>query len=269
MALPHGRVQAHVRVAQVIDGHGRQITDLLLGDIEPDTDIDPSHRTDRDSNLLPAPQVPLLKQHVSHVVVPGVDDKPFHQPDLAVGGMDAIAVAHLNLAQRHRVVGDGPHGMPPAGTSAAVQARVIPGDQAVVPPAQHLFRAVPHESRLPAGWPEMHLLGRIELLELRLGAVQPDRARRSVDKINRNKPPLPMLMLGFDHQMGKRPGDRVNDHTAQLAAGSIGTARIVPDRERRRLFHSRPPRSLTFIARSPAMRPGRLSLPSACAADTP
>lgn len=68
---------------------------------------------------------------------------PSTKPDLAVGGMDSIAMVHLDLTQRHRVVGDGPHGVPPARTSAAIQARAVPGaragGQAVIPPAQHLL----------------------------------------------------------------------------------------------------------------------------------
>jgi hypothetical protein len=46
---------------RVVNVYGWQGADLLLGDIEPDTDIDPGHRTNRDSDFLPAPQVPSCR----------------------------------------------------------------------------------------------------------------------------------------------------------------------------------------------------------------
>ena len=78
-----------------------------LAQAEPDTVLGVGDGADRDGHFLAAPQVPLLEEHVGHVVVAGIDDEPFHMADLTVGGMDAIAAAHRHLTQRDGVVGDG------------------------------------------------------------------------------------------------------------------------------------------------------------------
>src|SRR5271168_4900314 len=90
--------------AWAIDGHRRQVLHLLPGEVEPDTGLDPGDRADGDGHFLPPQQVPLLQQHVSHLVVAGVYGKSLDQPDLAVGGEYVLAAAHLDLAQRHGVV---------------------------------------------------------------------------------------------------------------------------------------------------------------------
>jgi hypothetical protein len=55
----------------------------------------------------------------------------------------------------------------------------------------------------------------VEVLELRHCAAEPDRARRGVDKIERNKPAEAMPA---DHQMGRPHQRRVNHHVAHLGA---------------------------------------------------
>jgi hypothetical protein len=86
------------------------------------------------------------------------------------------------------------------------------------------------------------LLGGPERLELGSGAEKPDLARRSVHKVNRNKPPRAMPVLGVDCEMSDLPGDRINDYAAHLTAGSIGATGADPDPEWHRLRHSHPPR---------------------------
>ena len=75
-----------------------QVPDLLLGHVEPDTAVDPSHCADRNRHLLAAPQVPLLEYHVGHMMIEGVDDKPLDASDVAIGGMDLLAAAYGHFA---------------------------------------------------------------------------------------------------------------------------------------------------------------------------
>ena len=44
----------------VLDRHRRQIFDLLLGEVEADSDFDPGDRVNRDGHILASPQVPLF-----------------------------------------------------------------------------------------------------------------------------------------------------------------------------------------------------------------
>lgn len=84
---------------------------------------------------------------------------------------------------------------------------------------------------MPAGvevWHAPALLGGPECLELGQGAAKPDLARRSVHKVNRNKPPLAAPVLWVDCEMSDLSGDRVDDYAAHLTAGSIGTADVGP-----------------------------------------
>ena len=76
----------------------------------------------------------------------------------------------------------------------------------------------------PAGVEVRHnlgLLGRSESLELGEGAAKPDLTRRSVHKVNRNKPPWAIPVLLVDYEMSDLPGDRVDDYAAHMTAGSI------------------------------------------------
>ncbi len=91
---------------RVVDVYRRQVLDLLLGEVEPDTVVDAGHGTDRDGHFFTAPHVPLLEEHVGHVVAVRVDDQPLDFPDVAVGGMDVLTAAHLHLVQWDGVVGD-------------------------------------------------------------------------------------------------------------------------------------------------------------------
>lgn len=85
---------------RVIDVHRWQVPHLVLSNVEPDTFLDPGHGADRDGQVFAAPQMPFLEKHVGHMVVARVDDEPFGLPDLAIGGMNAIAAAHRHLTHR-------------------------------------------------------------------------------------------------------------------------------------------------------------------------
>ena len=70
---------------------GRQVLHLLLGEVEPDSFVDRGHGTDRDGDFPAAPQMPLLEQHMGHLLVVRIDDESQYLPDFAVDGMDRLA----------------------------------------------------------------------------------------------------------------------------------------------------------------------------------
>ena len=217
-AIPLGEVE-------VRRGDAVQATDGDIGRVH-GLVVDPGHRADRDRHLFLAPQVPLGQQHVGHVVRPRVDDQPVHAPDAAVGGLDRVAPAHVHLAQRDGVVGDGLRGALQGGRIGH-RGRAA---QAVVGPDEHLFRAV-RGVALGPGY-ELGFLGGLELRELRQGAADPDLVSRGVHEVEGDEPGQPHAALRLDHQVGDLTGDRVDDHPAHLAAVPVGAAGLGPDRER-------------------------------------
>jgi hypothetical protein len=64
--------------------------------------------------------------------------------------------------------------------------------------------AAPQVPLSNGAWQELLFLGGIEFLEPRQDAAEPDLARRSIDKPDRNKPAGAMPMLRFDHGMDNR-----------------------------------------------------------------
>ena len=56
---PTMAVYDHERI--VLDRHRRQILDLSLGEVEPDSGLDPGDRLNRDGHFLVSPQVPLCR----------------------------------------------------------------------------------------------------------------------------------------------------------------------------------------------------------------
>lgn len=195
----------------VLDHHRRQILDLSLGEVEPDSGLDPGDRPDRDGYFLASPQVPLLQKYVRHLMVIGVDDKAFNLPDIPVRSMDVLTAAYLHFAYGHRIVGDRP------------------------PPAPHLVRLI---SRVLPDLLEVRFFGRVEFVELGLGAAQTDPFRRDLGEVHRNEPVnmMPVRVLRPDHQMGDRKADWVNDHADHMTGGPIGTAGAGPDGDRY-LYH--------------------------------
>ena len=143
--------------------------------------------------------MPLLQQHVAHVVVARVDDKPLDSPDLAVGGIDALTAAHADLARGQGAVrtdrlifsGLGP---------------ILAHAPAVVRQHEHLFRAVARVLVQAGPRREMLILGEAEFVELRPSAAQPDLVRcRGIDKVEKDKLAQAGPVLRLDHQMGNRP----------------------------------------------------------------
>src|SRR6516164_3470926 len=131
----------------VLDRHRRQILDLSLRQVEPDSGVDPGDRPDRDGHLLASPQVPFLQEYVRHLMVIGVDDKAVNPPDIPVRGMDVLTAAYLHFTHGHRVVGNSPSSAP------------------------HLAWLI---SRVLPDLLEVRFFGRVEFVELSFGAAQTD-----------------------------------------------------------------------------------------------
>src|SRR5262249_10660893 len=85
-----------------------QVFHLFPGDVEPDAVVDLGDGADRDGDLLAPPQMPLLQQHVGHVLVVRVDEEPLHPADLAIDGMDMLAVTDLCFAVGDHLLDEGP-----------------------------------------------------------------------------------------------------------------------------------------------------------------
>ena len=118
---------------------------------------------------------------MGHVVTPGVDDEPLNPPDIAIGGMDLLATAYGHLAQGDGVMGD----------RGIVEAEMVG-------PVEHLFGVV---AGVASGRPQkLRLFGEVKLLKLGSGASESDVARRSVDKVERNKSAEPLPVFWFDDE---------------------------------------------------------------------
>ena len=92
---------------RVIHVHGRQVPDLVLGEVESIPSSVPVTAPIGMATSLRPRQVPFLEEHMGHVVVAGIDDEPFDMSDRAVDGLDAVAAAHRYLAEGEGVIGDG------------------------------------------------------------------------------------------------------------------------------------------------------------------
>jgi hypothetical protein len=232
----------------VINVHGRQVFHLVFGEAEMDKKSpDLSHSTDRDSHFLAAPRVPLLEEHVGYIVAARFHDQSLDLPYLAVGRTDGQSAAYVYLTEWDGVDGDFLRGF------RSARAAVGPDlDRTGNPENSGGHRKKAHTRGGvgllgPAGVEIRHnlgLLGGSERLELGQGAAKPDLTRRSVHKVNRNKPPWAIPVLLVDYQMSDLPGDRVDDYAAHMAAGSIAATGVGPDPERQLPRHRHPPRFL-------------------------
>ena len=194
---------------------------------------DLSHGADRDRHFLAAPHVPLLEEHVGYMVAGGFHDEPLGLPYLAVGRADGQVAAYVYLARRDGVDGDLLRGSGLARSAGNAH----PG---VRKRPVHLIRVpVPGGVEVRYG---LSLLGGPERLELGEGAAKPDPARRSVHKVNGNKPSRALPVLRVDCEMSDLPGGRVEDDAAHPTAGTIGATGVGPDPERHYPRHGRPPR---------------------------
>src|SRR4029453_15385326 len=159
-----------------------------------------------------------------------VDDQAFDQPDVPIGGVNMLAAAHGHLLQGDRVVGDGlrdPVDRLALHTRATAEAGIGPG--------KNLFRAI---GRVASGSRhELRLLGGVELLKLRHRAAEPDLASGDIHQVKGNQATEPLAALRLHHEMSYRASDRVHHDATHLATDPVGTYRVGPDRERRRVCH--------------------------------
>ena len=130
---------------------------------------------------------------MGHGVVGAIHHKAFDLSDLTVDGVHVRVPPHFGLAH-----GDGV--------------------------ADHEGRAA--SASEVAVLDQLHLLGWIKAAELGQGAAEHDVARHHVDKLNWHETADPLLLPGFDDQVGDRPGGRVDDRAADHAAESVGAASL-------------------------------------------
>src|SRR5580693_3473940 len=216
----------HARTRQLVNRG--QVFHLLLGDVEPDSGVDPDNRADRDADFLASPQMPFLEQYVGHMVVARIAQEALYLPYLTIQRMDPLTALHVYFTQRDH---DGPtvshahadshSGGPSAAHTAVALDRL---SLSVAAPVIETLRQV-------------GLLGELELAEFRGGTAQPDLAGRRVHKVDGNKSAWLWPVLRFDHKMGDGKSHRVHNQTAHLAANAIRAACLGPDRELRRLCH--------------------------------
>jgi hypothetical protein len=201
---------------------------------------DLSYRTDRDSHFLAAQHVPLLEERVGHVVAARFHRQSLDLPYIAVGRTDGQFAAYVNIAEWNRVDGDLLRGFRSARAAGTGHPQSVSG--------RHRKKVHAERRALVSGGVEVRhhlgLLGGLERLELGQGTAKPDLTRRSVHKVNRNKPPWAIPVLLADYDMSDFPGDRVHDYATHLTAGSIAATGVGPDPERHLPRHSHHPRSL-------------------------
>ena len=181
---------------------------------------DLSHSADRDSHFLAAPHVSLLEEHVGYLAAARFHNQSLDLTYLAVSRTDGQFAVYLYRAEWDGVDGDLRRGFRFVRVAGSPD---YDPSQAKLPPSPYM--------RVPGGVEVRHglgLLGGPERLELRKGAAKPDLARRSVRKVNRNKPPQATPVLRVDDEMGDLPSDRVDDDAAHLTAGSIGASGAGP-----------------------------------------
>jgi hypothetical protein len=194
---------------------------LLLGEVEPDAVVEPSHLVERDGGLFAGPDRPLPEQQVRYLVAARVDEQRVDLPDVAIGGVHVVAAALLHLSGRDdvdRFLFRDP------GDRAALQ-----GGPAGPAPARgkQLDRVGVAGHELRQG-----LLGGVQALELRLGAAKFELAWCCVDQVERNKPGKPTPALRLDHDMGRGAGGGIDDHALYLAAVTIATDSVTSEHER-------------------------------------
>ncbi len=163
------------------------------------------------------------------VVVVRVNDQALNPPDLPVGGVDAIASAHLHLARRYRVQRDeAPGRAVAAGRVPSLAAGPLAVHSAAWPDARHraqaeigqghyLVRLIAREISVD----EIPLLSWRQAVELRPRAAEPDLGGLTLGQVHRDEPGLPVLVPVLDHQMGDRSGDRVEYNPGYAAAITV------------------------------------------------
>jgi hypothetical protein len=86
------------QAAMVVHAGPCQVGYLRLGETDPDAIVvDSGHSSDRDADLLLAPQVTFVKEKVRYLVATWVDDEPTDVPNWTVGCVDALS-PHLDFS---------------------------------------------------------------------------------------------------------------------------------------------------------------------------
>ncbi len=225
---------------------GWQVPHLVLGEVEPDSDVHPGYGGDGDGDFLAAPQVPLLEQHVGHPVVTRIDEEALHPPDLAVDGVDRVTGPHLVLTQRNNVFDHRPavswrgHGAGVDELSRAADAGECLATDAVC--QARAEDATDVADALIGCVQDLALLRMVKLVELRERAAQPDLAVRRLGQVGGDEPPGLRPVPVLDDQVGDRLSGRVEDQALDFTAVTIGAACPGSDRE----FHFRRHCSLPF-----------------------
>ena len=98
------RTNRGYRIRQAGSASRGQVLHLLLGDVEPDSGVDPGNCADRDANFLASPKMPFLEQYVGHTVVVRIDEKALYLPDLTVQRVDTLTALHVYFTQRDNVL---------------------------------------------------------------------------------------------------------------------------------------------------------------------
>ena len=217
---------ANVRGTAARSVSGWQVPHLVLGEVEPDSDVHPGHGSDGDGDFLAAPQVPLLEQHVGHPIVARVDEEALHPPDLTIDGVDRVTGPHLVLTQRNNVFDHRP-AVSWRGHGADVHELAADGGQCVTTDAVCQTRAedaTDVADVLIGCVGDLALLRVVKLVELRERAAQPDLAVRRLGQVGGDEPPGLRPVPVLDDQVGDRLSGRVEDQALDLAAVTIGAA---------------------------------------------
>src|SRR5215469_2951294 len=177
---------------------------------------------------------------MSHPAIARVDKEALHPADVAIDCKNTVTGSHLCLTHGDNVFADRPlvfrHGPNADELGGAA-------DGGVCGVAGAVFHAVADEIIVTGHrtLDQVELLGVVELVELRECTAQPDFTGCGVYQANRDKPPGLPPVSRLDDKVGDRISGWVDDQAAHLAAGSIRTACLGPDREFRLRSHRGPP----------------------------
>ena len=84
----------------------------------------------------------------------------------------------------------------------------------------------------------MLLLSLLKAVELGPRTVKPDLLRRGVDEIDRHEATAALTKAWFDHEVGERTRDGVDDHPLQFSAGAVAAEDFASNIELRGLTHA-------------------------------
>ena len=227
----------------------RQVGYLRLCELEPNAVVNPGHCTDRDGDLLLAPQVSFLEEDVGYLVVTWIDEEPTDMPDRTVGCMDALSSSHFDFARWDPVVGTtGGEAPGPAPAHAACVLRSEIGHQ------QPLLRRI-DKLAVRCG-DKLALFGVIERLELGPSATQPQfLSCRRFDEPDWDQPADVMAVPPLYDEVGDSALDGVDNHPLELSARAVCTVGLGSDGVLRCSAHVRAPLPQAGPRSGPPLRP--------------